>query len=391
MNDRTTMSPKSDCRFAWLSMAFVLLLFPTALRAGIRPEWDPATLTRLADLVVVGQMRANNRIAIHAVLKGETTEKEISIPSLSEFVNEGPFIPSAHKIDLGQEVILFLDQRCPHARVVANGIYRTGAVNSKQGVLGYWQPINPGGYMLKPEIQFDSIAAVRALIQAECKAIPQRQNAALDKVKAAKSNDDFRQALHELDRITRIGDMDILKRIADLDIDDTQRRVLDIVYFIQNVREPRAAQLLEALYSKHRDVSILYALGRLGNPESLAYFESLIDNKQVPKPLFALYGMKELYLSLEAKGDRKNCDMVRTSMYRNVDKDLVDLMMSAPQLISVIPHQGSIERLKRAYEHHAKLRSNAEFEIERHIKNCEEKIKALEKDLPNNAMKATSK
>jgi hypothetical protein len=177
--------------------------------------------------------------------------------------------------------------------------------------------------------------------------------------------------------------MDILKQIANLDIDDNRRHVHNIVYFIQNVREPRAATLLEALYGKHRDVSILYALGRLGNPESLGYFESMIDKKQVSKPLFALYGMKELYLSLEAKGDQKTCDMIRDCLYRHVDKDLMNLMMSAPELISTIPHQGSIERLKRAYEYHAKRQSNAEFTIEMHIKNCEEKIKVREKDLPN--------
>jgi len=390
MNKGDAVNLNSGCRSAWLSMAVVLFLSPVAVRAETWPVWDPAKLTRLSDLVVVGKMRSNDRIAIHEVLKGKVKAKEIAVVGLDDFVNESPFVPAASKVSLGTDVILFLSQRNHWVRLVANGVYRTGKVNSKGGILGYWQPMSPGRYVLKPEIQFQDLAAVKALIQAELKAIPARQAAAFSKVKAAKTSDEFRQALHELERITRIGDTDILKQIATLDVDGSTRRVHNIFSFIQNVGDTSGAVLLHKLYDKHRDVSILYALGRLGNHESLAYFESLIDKKEVPKPLFALYGMKELYLALEAKGNQKACDMVRDSMYRHVDNDLMNLMMSAPGLVSVIPSQGSINRLRRAYEYHAKRRSNAEYEIEMHIKKCEEKIKALRKESPNKAIEATS-
>lgn len=346
-------------------------------RAECLPTWDPPELTRFSDLVVVGRLGANSSVHITEVIKGETKERVISIPSLDDFSNADHFLPASQKIRLGHDAILFLSQRTHPPRVVANGVYRTGEVNAKPGVLGYWQPINPGGYVLKSEIQFKNLSAIKTLVQAELKSLPFRQEAAIDKVKAAKSNDQFRQALHDLERITRIGDEGVLKNIAALKLDGTTRRVHNIFYFIQNVKDPTGATLLETLYDKHRDVTILYALGRLGNPESLKYFKSLIEKKQVPKPIFALYGMQELYLSLEASGDQRTCKMIRDSMYHYVDKDLMNLMMSAPQLISVIPDQGSLDRLQRAYEHHAKRRSNAEYEIEMHLKRCKEKILKL--------------
>lgn len=373
------MIPNLRSQILQVSVTVVICLTSQVLRAEDLPVWDPPRLTRLSDLVVVGRLTKDNQVHVQQVLKGKCSEKRLSVPSLGEFAEQGHFVPSSSNVKLSNEIVVFLSQRTHPPRIVANGVYRRGEAKAKGGVLGYWQPMNPGGYVLKPKIQFKSIASVKALIQEELKAIPDRQKAALDKVKAATRSDAFRQALHELERITRIGDMDILKQVAALEPNNTTRRVGNIVSFIRNVKDPRAAALLEGLYNKNHDVSILYALGRLGNPDSLEYFESLIDKKLVPEPIFALYGIKELYLALEARGDQKTCDAIRDSMYRRVDKDLVDLIGSAPQLISVIPHQGSIDRLQRAYEHHADQRTNAEYAIESHIKKCKEKIARLQK------------
>jgi hypothetical protein len=242
--------------------------------------------------------------------------------------------------------------------------------------------MNPGGYALKPEVQYRDLAEVKALVLAEVAAIPARQQAALAKAKSARTNDEFRQALHDLEGITRIGDAQVLSRVAALDVDGTTRRLHNIVAFIRNVSDPRGAPLLQALYEKHRDVTILEALGSLGNPESIQCFELLIDGQRVPEPVFALYGMKQLYLALEASGDAASCGKVRDSMYRYVDADLMNLMMSAPRLISVIPGQGSLDRLQRARDYHARRKSNAEYEIEACIKECRAKTALQRTNVP---------
>ena len=49
-------------------------------------------------------------------------------------------------------------------------------------------------------------------------------------------------------------------------------------------------------------------------------------------------------------------------MFGEVDKDLPRLMMMAPSLIGVIPHQGSLDRIQRAYDYHSKFDNNAAYE-----------------------------
>ncbi len=353
------------------------------------PHWDTATLTMYSDLVVVGTMRSGHTVAVLEVLKGELKAKEITVADLGGFADEDPLFRAEQKVTLGARVVLFLSQRDHLVRVVGNGVYRAGKVDSKEGVLGYFQANNPGGYSLLPEIQFKDIAAVKALIQGGLRAIPARQQAALERVKAAKTARDFCQALDELERITRIGDTDILRQIAALDVDGKTRGVMTITYFIRNVSDKRGAALLQKLYDKHRNEYILTDLGRLGDPESLPYLASLIDNKGVTRAIYALYGMKELYLALEAEGDERACNMVRDAIYRYVDQDLMGLMMSAPDLINVIPHQGSLDRLRRAYEYHVKQRTGAEHDLPRSIQSCEEKIKELNKRAPGKSLGET--
>ena len=361
----------------------VALLPPCSTRGGLLLVLPPSELTRRSDLVVVGRLGTNSVFTVGEVLKGEIKERDLSIPSVANFSNEGFFFPPTLKIELSDEVILFLSQRTCSPSVVANGVYRMAKVDSKPGVVGYSQQINPGGYVLERHIQFKDLLAVKALVKSARDSIPAQQEAAIEKVKAARTSADFGQALHELIDITRFGDLDVLKQIAALDVDGTTRLLRQIVYFIENVKDPRAASLLQALYDKHHDVSILEPLGRLGNPESVAYFEAVIENKQVAEPVSALRGLKQLYLVLEARRDTQSCAIARDCMYRHVDKDLMNIMEYDSWLISVIPEQSALDRLNRAYAYFVQRKKKEEYHIQRSIEACQEKMRLLEKNVPN--------
>jgi|GEM_PF-1817247 len=343
----------------------------------------PAELTRLSDLVVVGRLGTNGVFRVEEILKGETKERDLSVPGVVRFSNEGFYFPLGLKIELSDEAILFLSQRTCSPSVVANGVYRMAKVDSKPGVVGYSQQINPGGYVLERHIQFKDLLAVKALVKKEIDAIPAQQQAAIEKVKTAETSADVGQALHELQGITRFGDLDVLKQIATLDVDGTTRLLRHIVYFIENVKGPRGASLLQGLFDKYHDVSILEPLGRLGNPESVAYFEAVIEKKQVAEPVAALRGLQQLYLALEARGDAKSCAIVRDCMYHYVDKDLMVLMEYNPWLISVIPEQSALDRLNRACEYYVQRKKNEECHIQKSIETWKEKVRLRGKNVPN--------
>mgnify|MGYP001071916954 CR=1 FL=1 len=221
---------------------------------------------------------------------------------------------------------------------------------------------------------------IEEAVKAELAEIPTRQAYLLAEVKKARTSYEYRSRLNRLNRITRFGDLNILKEVASLPADETTCRLGYLYNFVQDVRDPEAHLLLEEMYRKTRDVGILRAMGRLGNPVSLAFFTKVIEEGKVPKPLYAFYGMRELYLVLEERGDQKACVAVRECIYNYVDRDLMTLVRSDPLLISVIPHPGSLDRLHRVHEHYAKLGSNVAYEIGLHIRRCKEKISRLEKD-----------
>ena len=334
-------------------LATLLICHATVMRADIAPIYSPQRLTNYADLVVLGKQASATQITITKVLKGQWAQEAITIHNFNEYPQSfSPLsgdISKLGKFELSDELIVFISLRHRQPTVIANGIYRASTLKSQKTVFTYWQPMNPGGYHLDPKSKFKSLQQIAQAVKAELPKITQTQNQLLKKVKSAKTRSDFSQNLYDLRRISRFGDMHVLTGIANLKLDGDVRAIHDVYQFFQEVDDPAAHLLLEKLYlDSDQNVGILNVIGSLGNAKSLKFFEQIIEQKNVPKPLFALYGMKNLYLELEARDDMKAANTVKEAIYKHVDRDLNNLMMSAPRLISVIPDEASVVRLKKA-------------------------------------------
>ena len=372
------------CVIMVMTLAIQSFILTVELMAEILPEYNPPELTRYSDLVVLGTLKNENDITVHEILKGDLEAKNIEIIELNEFENEGHELRDADgeihliriskNVDLDNEILVFLNLRRHGKRIVANGVFRTGNIKTEKGVFGYVQ--GHDGYELDPKMRFKSMNEVKGLLNAELKAIPVRQEKGLQKIKKAMKGGDLLQAFHDLERITRFGDMDVLEKVVALKSDERVGVPSRAAMFIQNVGDPKGAPLLEDLYNEHHDGSILRCMGRLGNPRSLAYLDQLILNPRTDKPLHALHGMRELYLAAEAKGDVSTCEKVRERIYFHVDRDLMNLMMTDSGLLGVIPHEGSLIRLEKAYRYHLKKSGNTEQSIMANILRCKKKMRS---------------
>ena len=361
-----------------LMMTCAILLATTSASAEIRPSFKPVELTRLSDLVVYGQLTATGQVKIVKVLKGTTTAKELAVSNFKEFVNNIEHMQPQPVLE--DEVVLFLSLRRGRPEIVYNGLYRKGRIGAREGILGYWQEDNPGGYVLRSEIQYPAVAALIARVQEGVKSIGPAQAAAMQKVKDTKDYYTFGTALEALGSITRFGDEAVLREVAAMNTDDEKaRRLSQIAEFLVDVADPQAAGLLEKLYEAHPGVGMLEHLGRLGNPEAAAYFERLIEKGKGPEPSYAWAGLRALYLKVERRQDAVACATVREAMYRQIDRDITVVTAFAAEVISLVPHQGSLDRLQRAFEYFSSKDKVVASHITNALDSCRERIKELKR------------
>ena len=376
--NRVSLIRSGDMVMRCANFLWLLVLLACRVGAEMLPDYDPATLTRYSDLVVMGELGEQSRVTVREVLKGATDAKELVIPSLGEFVEEGGLWDLGKRVEvtLGREVLLFLDQRVSPPRVVGNGYFRAGKSEGRAGVFGYRQFMNPGPYGIDARPMWDSFATVTGQVKEECGKIPARQRALLEKVKAGIATKSFHSDLYELCSITRRGDMEMLKQVAELEVSYPEIDEGFLANFIREVMDPAALDLLIALDRRDGRYSMLQHAGGLGNARALEFFKSLLAEEKDVEAYQVLWGMRALYLACEERGDAKACERVREAIYAEMDKDLPNLLMMSPQLISVIPHEGSIERLERGYAHHEKLENNAAYEINLRLIECRKKMAA---------------
>ncbi len=304
-----------------------ILLFSAwvgGLRADIAPVWKVDELAAHSDLIVLGRQKAATEIEIEKVLKGKWPGKKIAVPSLTGYGTTLPWgRPAGAKLEAAGRIVAFISLRHHARRIVANGVCREGKLGAHQGVFGYHQPINPGGYMLRPKPDHADLQALLADIEKAIAGIPVRQQALLKKLRAAKDADEFRRALERLGHITRIGDLHVLKAAAAVpqpgDVPPGE-----VLTLIRDVQEPRAWTLLKDLYQRTRSVRVLIFLGRLGSFESRAYLKDLLWRGKNPGVrLHARYGLEALCLALRAEGKRRESDLVKADIYEAVERKVV--------------------------------------------------------------------
>jgi hypothetical protein len=297
-----------------LSVVFSLVS-PFSGHAGIAIVWKADELTRRSDLIVVGKLDGKGQLEIREILKGKCAEKSLGL-NLSGFSEKGWAVPAT--VSVTDEVLVFISQR-QYGGIVGNGIFRVGEAGGRKGVLGYWQPVNPGGYYIKPEIQFENMDALKKVVQDELKAIPEKQRALLEKLRKAVGwySSDYQNVLTELADITRIGDVHISKQVAAIERRPFTARVYFTCQFVRTVNDPEAADILHDLCDQTKyDWVVLREIGRLGNPKSLAYFESLIDTKKAGNPAQVLVGMKELRQTLLESGKKEASEFVEKAILK---------------------------------------------------------------------------
>ena len=308
-------------RAAALVAASVLLVLPAqGVRAALLPVWNVDELAARSDLIVLGRRSAPNVIEIEKVLKGQWPGKTVTIGSLGGYTQSRP---AGAKLEAPGKLLAFISLREHRRRIVANGLFREGTFGPRQGVFGHYQPMNPGGYVLRPLPAYTDLPSLRKAVRRAVAGIPARQQALLAKLRAAKNADQFRNALAKLGHITRMGDLAVLKAAAAVQ-QPTGMPKGEVLSLIRDVQEPRSWPLLKDIHERTKDAAVLPYLGRLGSFESRAYLKGLLwtaPNRDVR--LYARYGLERLCVALRAEGRQRESDLIKADIYEAVDKKVV--------------------------------------------------------------------
>lgn len=350
----------------------LLGLFVSSACAESLPHWKPDQLVPRSGLVVLASQTGPAKLTIQMVFKGVAPKREIEIPALTEFSPEFSPLSGLAKPDLTEQVVAFISLRHGNS-IIANGVYR---VTEKGQLLGYAQEENPGPYRLNPEPVYESLDALVAEIDAAKQEAPKRQQSLMDQIANAKSDSAHREALHELNEITCLGDTKVFNFIAS-QMARGGNRGRQCLYFLQNIPDPAIFPLLKAHYEKTRRVAVLNVIGQQGCPDAAAFLKQVVlQGGSREKREFAGFALMTLYLSLETRGKYADCKKVEKTIFDLFDKEPAfrEYVKSSPRVLGVIPNLGAITRLEKLYEQVKGDRSNREFEIERVLSQCRCKI-----------------
>jgi hypothetical protein len=274
---------------------------------------------------------------------------------------------------VNDKLVLCLAVRHGQGGVVANGAYRVARGGA---VLGYRQDHNPGGYELQADPAYPSLDALLQAFDRGQAAAAKKRAVLLRAAEVADKADDFRSALHELQRATRVGDAQVLaflrKQLA-----AGGDRAQAAIGFLQNLPDPAVFPILKAHFEKTDDSSLLYTIARHGNPDAGPYLEGLVrKGKGRERRTFALLALGELYGALEETGAGKALIQTRYAIFDMFDNlpFARDLIAGHPRVLGVIHHPEAVKRLEQILARVRGDGTNREFEVERVLRECRAKM-----------------
>ncbi len=359
------------CRYAAWSLGLWFAAISVASAESL-PQWTPADLVPRSDLVLLASQTAPNKLTVAMAIKGACPERELTIPALGEFREEFSRFGEKAKPDLSGQVVVFLSLRDGNS-IVANGTYR---ITTAGQVLGYAQEMNPGPYELQPAAAYPSLDSLIDKIEIAKTASRKRQASLMEQVADAKDDAAFREALHALDEVTRLGDTNVFDFIAS-EMSRGGRRGRYCLNFLQNIPDPTIFPLLKAQYERTKKVTVLTVMGQQGSPAALPFLEQAVLSREGDEASsFASFAIMTLYQSLKVRGNKADCEKVENTIFRLFDERpfFQEYAMSNPHVLGVIPNTGAISRLEEIHKRVKGDRSNREYQVEHALRECRRRI-----------------
>lgn len=166
-------------------------------------------------------------------------------------------------------------------------------------------------------------------------------------------NQPYVDTLHQLERITCVGDTHVFRFVRDL-MDKGGAASASLYYFLQNIPDPAIFPLLKNYYEKTGDATVLVVIGRQGSPEAIPFLRDVaakivVTDERSRSILYAACGsLMSLYLSLERRGMSEGCEKAREVIFDLYDhnESFKDWANSHPEVLGQIPHEGAVSRLE---------------------------------------------
>jgi hypothetical protein len=354
--------------------ALALAALAPAAHAEELPHYKPDQLALYSDVALLATEVTATELRVERVLAGKWQGKQIRVPQLAAFRKQpGPRGGGERPVQITPKCVVFLKVRGGQGGVVANGVFRVAAGG---GVLGYRQDHNPGGYELQADPFYPSLPALlNAVAAAEAK-VPRKKEALMRELATEPRYDLLAGGLHELLRITRPGDAEVLQFVT-RGLERGGEHAQLYRQFLQNLHVPEAYPLLKEHFERTGDASVLYSIGYQGTPAACDFLADLARREgKAERRWIALDALSRLYGVVEQAGDTRARIKVREAIITLYDAVpfLANYVAGHPRILGAITHPEAITRLEQILARVRGDGTNREYEVELVLRECRRKL-----------------